>query len=106
MRWPFGEPIESVGVPFEAGGDADSRCLLIDAATASQMVVAEQSAGVQREIRDWSSSIDYAWPRVGGDVTVALTHLLPYESGTCAELRDDAALSVMRGCHVTLPHAD
>jgi hypothetical protein len=86
VRWPFGEPIESVGVPFEAGGDADSRCLLIDAVTASQMVVAEQSAGVQREIRDWSSSIDYAWPRVGGDVTVELTHLLPYESGTCVEL--------------------
>jgi hypothetical protein len=86
VRWPFGEPIESVGVPFEAGGDPESRCLLIDAATASQMVAAEQSAGVQREIRDWSSSIDYEWPRVGGWVTVELTHLLPYESGTCAEL--------------------
>jgi hypothetical protein len=86
VRWPFGEPIESVGVPFEAGGDPESRCLLIDAASASQMVVAEQSAGTQREIRDWSSSIDYEWPRVGGFVTVALTHLLPYESGTCAEL--------------------
>jgi hypothetical protein len=86
VRWPFGEPIERVGVPFEAGGDPQSRCLLIDAATASLTVVAEQIAGVQREIRDWSSSIDYEWPRVGGFVTVTLTHLLPYESGTCAEL--------------------
>lgn len=86
VRWPFGEPIERVGVPFEAGGDPESRCLLIDAATASQTVVAEQIAGVQRKIRDWSSPIGYEWPRVGGFVTVTLTHLLPYESGTCAEL--------------------
>jgi hypothetical protein len=86
VRWPFGEPIERVGVPYEAGGDPASRCLLIDAATASLTVVAEQIAGVQREIRDWSSPVDYEWPRVGGFVTVTLTHLLPYESGTCAEL--------------------
>jgi hypothetical protein len=86
VPWPFGEPIERVGVPFEAGGDPEARCLLIDAATASLTVMAEQIAGVQRDIRDWSSPIDYEWPRVGGFVTVQLTHLLPHESGTCAEL--------------------
>ncbi len=86
VRWPFGEPIEHVGVPFEAGGDPESRCLLIDAATASATVAAERVAGVQRKTREWSSAIDYEWPRLGGFVTVTLTHLLPYESGTCAEL--------------------
>jgi hypothetical protein len=86
VGWPFGEPIEHVGVPFEAGGDPDSRCLFIEATTASLTVEAERVAGVQRNLRDWSSSIDYEWPRVGGSVTVELTHVLPYESGTCAEL--------------------
>lgn len=86
VRWPFGEPIERAGVPFEAGGDPESRCLFIDAATAATVVGAEERAGVQRDIRAWASSIDYEWPRVGGFVTVTLTHLLPYESGTCAEL--------------------
>jgi hypothetical protein len=86
VRWPFGEPIERVGVPFEAGGDPESRCLLIDAATASRTVEAERSAGVERDLRDWSMPLDYEWPRVGGFVTVTLTHLLPYESGTCVEL--------------------
>lgn len=86
VRWPFGEPIESLGVPYEAGGDPDSRCLLVDATTAALAVEAELSAGVQREVRYWSSEIEYEWPRVGGSVTVKLTHLLPYESGNCAEL--------------------
>lgn len=86
VRWPFGEPIERVGVPFEAGGDPESRCLLMDAATASSTVVAEQIAGVQRDIQDWSSPLDYEWPRVGGFVTVTVTHVLPFESGTCVEL--------------------
>jgi hypothetical protein len=86
VRWPFGEPIEDVGVFFEAGGDPESRCLFLDATTASEMVLAEQNAGVDRDIRAWSSTIDYEWPRVGGWVMITLTHLLPYESGTCAEL--------------------
>jgi hypothetical protein len=86
VRWPFGEPIERVGVPYEAGGDPESRCLFIDAATASLTVLAEEKAGVQRALTDWSSPIDYEWPRIGGFVTVTLTHVLPYESGTCVEL--------------------
>ena len=86
VRWPFGEPIERVGVPYEAGGDPEARCLFIDAATASLTVAAEENAGVQRELTDWSSPIDYEWPRVGGFVTVTFTHVLPFESGTCVEL--------------------
>ena len=86
VRWPFGEPIERVGEQFEAGGDPESRCLFIDAATASATVAAEARAGVERDLRDWASSLDYEWPRVGGFVTVTLVHLLPFESGTCAEL--------------------
>lgn len=86
VRWPFGEPIELVGAPFQAGGDPESRCILVDAATAASTVEAEQMAGVHRDIRDWSSAIDYEWPRVGGFVTVELTQVLPHESGTCVEL--------------------
>jgi hypothetical protein len=87
VRWPFGEPIERVGAAFDSGdGGPDSRCLLIDAALASLTVAAEQAAGMTRNIQDWESSIDYEWPRVGGFVTVELTHVLPYETGTCAQL--------------------
>ena len=81
-----GDHATHAGATFEAGGDPESRCLLVDAATAASTVEAEQMAGVHRDIRDWSSPIDYEWPRVGGFVTVELTHVLPHESGTCVEL--------------------
>jgi hypothetical protein len=87
VHWPFGEPIESVGEPFDPGFEGpEMRCLIIDSTVASLTVAAELAAGVSRDLRVWDSSLDYAWPRIGGAVTVEMTALLPYESGSCAEL--------------------
>jgi hypothetical protein len=68
----------------------ESRCLIIDASVASLTVAAELAAGASRDRQLWDSSLDYAWSRVGGTVTVEITALLPYESGSCSELATTA----------------
>jgi hypothetical protein len=87
VAWPFGQPIESVGEQFDPGFEgAEARCLLIDSTIASQTVAAEKAVGVLRDLRLWTSSVEYGWPRTGGSVTVEMTPILPYEAGSCAEL--------------------
>jgi hypothetical protein len=87
VQWPFGERIESVGEPFDPGFEGpEARCLIIDSVVASLTVAAEKAVGVLRDLRVWTSSVAYDWPRIGGSVAVEITPILPYERGSCAEL--------------------
>jgi hypothetical protein len=87
VDWPFAETIEDAGVAFDSGVEGlESRCLIIDSAMASRTVAAELAKGVSRDIGVWDSSLDYAWSRVGGSVTVEIAGVLPYESDDCVEL--------------------
>jgi hypothetical protein len=87
VAWPFGKPIENVGAVYNPGFEGpESRCLLVDATTESMVTAAELAAGVARDAGAWKTSIDYAWSRMDGSVTVQLTQVLPYETGSCGEL--------------------
>jgi hypothetical protein len=87
VGWPFGEPIESVGMPAGPGEDGPPpRCLIVDAKTATATASAESAEGVSRDLRQWSSSRELAWQRADGFVEVTLRQLLPYEPGSCAEI--------------------
>jgi hypothetical protein len=91
VKWPFGEPIESVGEPFDPGYEGpEARCLVIDSTVASLTVAAEKAVGVVRDLKVWTSSVEYDWPRTGGSVTIQMTPVLPYETGSCAELATTA----------------
>jgi hypothetical protein len=87
VGWPFGKPIESVGMPAGRGEDGPPpRCLIVDAKTAAATASAESAEGVSRDLRQWSSSREFAWRRADGLVEVTLLQLLPYEAGSCAEI--------------------
>jgi hypothetical protein len=91
VDWPFGAPIENAGVAFDSGAEGvESRCLIIDGSVASLTVEAELATGVSRDLHVWDSSLDYDWPRIGGAVTVEMTALLPYQTGSCAQLATTA----------------
>lgn len=87
VLWPFGAPIEGAGEPLDMGsGGLGSRCLVIDAAQAAEMAAAEQSAGEDRDLGTWFSTLEYGWDRADGFVQVSLTPLLPYQVGSCKNL--------------------
>ncbi len=87
VPWPFGAPIEGAGEPTGGGAAGlGSRCLVIDAADAAETAAAEQGAGTRRDLDAWLSTAEYGWKRANGFVSVAMTPVLPHQSGTCAEL--------------------
>jgi hypothetical protein len=87
VRWPFGNPIESVGAPVGMADDGPPpRCLIVDAKTAAATASAEALKGVKRDLREWSNTREYGWRRANGFVQVTLRQLLPHQAGSCAEL--------------------
>ena len=87
VAWPFGAPIEGAGEPTDGGAAGlGSRCLVIDSADAAETAAAEKGAGTKRDLDAWLSTGEYGWKRANGFVSVAMTPLLPHQSGTCAEL--------------------
>ncbi len=87
VPWPFGAPIEGVGEPTDGGAAGlGSRCLVIDVDDAAETAAAEKGAGINRDLGAWLSTAEYGWKRANGFVQVAMTPLLPHQSGTCAEL--------------------
>lgn len=87
VDWPLGNPIETIGVPVGRGDDGPApRCRIVDAATAIATASAESAEGVARDLRQWTSSVQYAWQRADGFVQVTMIQLLPHETGPCPDL--------------------
>jgi hypothetical protein len=62
-----------------------SRCLVITADVADEVIAAEEAAGARRQRGRWLSSVEYRWQRADGFVQVWLVPVLPYEQGSCAD---------------------
>lgn len=86
VRWPFGEPIERAGEPYDLHDENwTARCLLIDATMAMRMAAAEDVVGADRDLTRPLTVVDYD-SSTGGSISVSVNALLPHESGTCVEL--------------------
>lgn len=88
VAWPIGTPIEAAGAPFAPIEEGlESRCLIVDRSVAEDLAAAEARSGVGvRDLSQWGASLEYAWARAGGAVTVTTIPMLPHETGTCAEI--------------------
>lgn len=89
VDWPFAQPIETAGDPLEGDDVPAPRCLVLTGDDVGKLRAAERAAGVARDPRPWESSVDYEWKRGDGFAFVAVRQLLPYQTGTCAELLAD-----------------
>ena len=86
VRWPFGEPLERVGEPYDLNDEYwDARCLLVDASMAEMMATAEEAVGAHRDLTHAFTVIDYD-SATGGSVSLWVSALLPHQSGSCVEL--------------------